>query len=99
MFSSDGKGYFTNPARNLISEINVKVFDDNNKIIAIYSFPDCYFIKCDNLNYSYQNSDSTKYSLTFVSDLVYFNNDLDSEEDSINSRVLPASILPDFRQA
>ena len=71
---NDGTGRYVPPGLNKITFIDVNLLDDRKNIVSTYKFPDCYFLKANNVTLDYTDNNSTKYEIIFGSDFQYFNN-------------------------
>ncbi len=67
-------GIYNPPSKNKIDSIDVHILNDMNDVMAIYSFPKCYFLRCQNVIYDYYSNEIVRCEVIFGADIgnVYF---------------------------
>jgi len=66
----DTNGVYTPPGKVKISRIIVTTENENGAPVGIFTFHQCYYLQCSDVDYRYNENDSVKYSVVFNADFM-----------------------------
>ena len=65
-------GLYVPPGQNRLTEIRIDITDAQENVVSSYSFPNAYFLKANDVSFSYSDNESTKFEIIFGSDFQEF---------------------------